>query len=201
MHWRGEANAPYEFGVKVSIVTTNARAPGGQFVACRGAAAQFLRQPHPARRHRLNRKTRRLDRVGLCRQGYRRHETRKILRRVFISVTNVACSGSLKKCDVARDRPPQAEDTSPLPKIAPAICQRLPIARRMQPAIRVWLRVPLPIPVEPSHASYLPISHARLREPLKAARIFWLRCRFIPFQRKPSRNLNATAQVGIRSKG
>ena len=32
MHWRGKANAPYEFGVKVSIVTTNARAPGGQFV-------------------------------------------------------------------------------------------------------------------------------------------------------------------------
>jgi hypothetical protein len=25
-------SAPYEFGVKVSIVTTNARAPGGQFV-------------------------------------------------------------------------------------------------------------------------------------------------------------------------
>jgi len=28
----GKANAPYELGVKVSIVTTNARAPGGQFV-------------------------------------------------------------------------------------------------------------------------------------------------------------------------
>jgi transposase, IS5 family len=27
----GKASAPYEFGVKVSIVTTNARAPGGQF--------------------------------------------------------------------------------------------------------------------------------------------------------------------------
>ncbi|MGB8365361.1 MAG: IS5 family transposase [Rhizomicrobium sp.] len=29
---KGKAAAPYEFGVKVSLVTTNARAPGGQFV-------------------------------------------------------------------------------------------------------------------------------------------------------------------------
>jgi IS5 family transposase len=29
---KGNASAPYEFGVKVSIVTTNARAQGGQFV-------------------------------------------------------------------------------------------------------------------------------------------------------------------------
>ena len=29
---KGKASTPYEFGVKASIVTTNARAPGGQFV-------------------------------------------------------------------------------------------------------------------------------------------------------------------------
>ena len=29
---KGKARAPYEFGVKASIVTTNRRAPGGQFV-------------------------------------------------------------------------------------------------------------------------------------------------------------------------
>src|ERR1044071_8309544 len=29
---KGKASAPYEFGVKASIATTNARAPGGQFV-------------------------------------------------------------------------------------------------------------------------------------------------------------------------
>jgi transposase, IS5 family len=29
---KGKARAPYEFGIKASIVTTNARAPGGQFV-------------------------------------------------------------------------------------------------------------------------------------------------------------------------
>ena len=37
---KGKASAPYEFGVKASIVTTNARAPGGQFVARQGAAGQ-----------------------------------------------------------------------------------------------------------------------------------------------------------------
>jgi IS5 family transposase len=29
---KGKASAPYEFGVKASLVTTHARAPGGQFV-------------------------------------------------------------------------------------------------------------------------------------------------------------------------
>lgn len=29
---KGEARPPYEFGIKASIVKTNARAPGGQFV-------------------------------------------------------------------------------------------------------------------------------------------------------------------------
>jgi transposase, IS5 family len=29
---KGKTSAPCEFGVKISIVTTNARAPGGQFV-------------------------------------------------------------------------------------------------------------------------------------------------------------------------
>jgi IS5 family transposase len=29
---KGKASAPYEFGVKAKVVTTNARAPGGQFV-------------------------------------------------------------------------------------------------------------------------------------------------------------------------
>jgi IS5 family transposase len=29
---KGKASAPYEFGVKASIVSTNVRAPGGQFV-------------------------------------------------------------------------------------------------------------------------------------------------------------------------
>src|SRR5215470_15118039 len=32
VHRQGQGHAPYEFGVKASIATTNARAPGGQFV-------------------------------------------------------------------------------------------------------------------------------------------------------------------------
>jgi hypothetical protein len=32
VHRQGKASAPYEFGVKASIATTNRRAPGGQFV-------------------------------------------------------------------------------------------------------------------------------------------------------------------------
>ena len=40
---KGKASAPYEFGVKVSIVTTNACAPGRSVRAtCQGAAAQSL---------------------------------------------------------------------------------------------------------------------------------------------------------------
>ena len=38
---KGKASAPYEFGVKVSIVTTNARTPDGQFVLhAKGLARQ-----------------------------------------------------------------------------------------------------------------------------------------------------------------
>src|SRR5207237_7028592 len=36
---KGKANAPYEFGVKASIVTTNGRAPGGPVRAARQSAA------------------------------------------------------------------------------------------------------------------------------------------------------------------
>jgi IS5 family transposase len=40
---KGNASAPYEFGVKVSIVTTNARAPGWSVrAACQGIARQSL---------------------------------------------------------------------------------------------------------------------------------------------------------------
>jgi transposase, IS5 family len=32
VHRQGKASAPYEFGMKASIVTNNRRAPGGLFV-------------------------------------------------------------------------------------------------------------------------------------------------------------------------
>ncbi len=46
---KGNASAPYEFGVKVSIVTTNARRPGRPVRAARqGAARQPVRRAYPA---------------------------------------------------------------------------------------------------------------------------------------------------------
>ena len=57
---KGKASAPYEFGVKASIVTTNARAPGRSIRAARqGAAGKPLRWPHARRRHRSHRKAHR----------------------------------------------------------------------------------------------------------------------------------------------
>ena len=50
---KGKASAPYEFGVKVSIVTTNGRAPGGQFVLhAKAAARQSIRRTYTSCRHR-----------------------------------------------------------------------------------------------------------------------------------------------------
>src|SRR5580698_5238334 len=50
---KGKASAPYEFGVKVSIVTTNARAPGGQFVLhakrCRAIPTMGTRSLPPSK--------------------------------------------------------------------------------------------------------------------------------------------------------
>ena len=86
-------------------------------------------------------------------------------------------------CDVAprsATSRPKATSTA-ISKIAPAM-PPTPSSRPLGCNFR-RIRGLLPIPCEPSRASP------------------GLRCRFIPFQRKPSRNLNATAQVGIRSKG
>src|SRR5205809_7828395 len=50
---KGKASAPYEFGVKASVVTTNARAPGGQFVLHARALPGNPYDGHNAgRRHR-----------------------------------------------------------------------------------------------------------------------------------------------------
>ena len=66
---RGKASAPYEFGVKASIVTTNARAPGGQFVLHARDARQSLRRSYLARHPRRHSEAHRPgDRARLCRQ-------------------------------------------------------------------------------------------------------------------------------------
>ncbi len=49
---KGKASAPYEFGVKASIVTTNARAPGGQFVL-HAKRCQAIPMTEPPPRPRL----------------------------------------------------------------------------------------------------------------------------------------------------
>src|SRR3979409_371376 len=83
---KGKARAPYEFGVKVSIVTTNACAPGGQFVLHAAALPGNPYDGHTLRAaiedtQRLT--GRRLERPYVD-KGYRGHAAPKP-RRVFIS--------------------------------------------------------------------------------------------------------------------
>ncbi|MGX0986958.1 IS5 family transposase [Bradyrhizobium japonicum] len=71
---KGKAAAPYEFGVKASIVTNNQRAPGGLFVLHACSLPDNPYDGHtPSQRHRAHREPHRLpDRTGLCRQGISR---------------------------------------------------------------------------------------------------------------------------------
>ena len=95
MHRQGKARAPYEFGVKASIVTTNARAPGGQFVLHATALPGNPDDGHTlgavidaTESYRLRRRVR-LD----AHKGYRGHNAANP-RRMFISGRNTACSAS-----------------------------------------------------------------------------------------------------------
>jgi IS5 family transposase len=72
---RGKASAPYEFGVKASIVTTNARAPGGQFVLHARAMPANPYDGHTLR-DILSEAHRPGDRARLCRQGISRPRRR-----------------------------------------------------------------------------------------------------------------------------
>jgi transposase, IS5 family len=83
---KGKANAPYEFGVKASIVTTNARAPGGQFVL---HASALPGNPYDG--HTLAAAIEATESLTGCAierayvdKGYRGHDTANP-RRVFIS--------------------------------------------------------------------------------------------------------------------
>jgi IS5 family transposase len=83
---KGKANAPYEFGVKASIVTTNARAPGGQFVL---HAVALPGNPYDG--HTLGKVIAATENLTGCAierayvdKGYRGHDTANP-RRVFIS--------------------------------------------------------------------------------------------------------------------
>jgi len=95
---KGKASAPYEFGVKASIVTTNARAPGGQFVL---HAKALPGNPYDG--HTLGGVIDATEKLTGCAierayvdKGYRGHDTTNP-RRVFISGQKRGVFGVIKR--------------------------------------------------------------------------------------------------------
>ncbi len=92
------ASAPYEFGVKVSIVTTNARAPGGQFVLHAKALPGNPYDGHTLRDviDQTQKLTGREIERAYVDKGYRGHDTQNT-RRVFISGQKRGVFGVIKR--------------------------------------------------------------------------------------------------------
>jgi IS5 family transposase len=95
---KGKASAPYEFGVKASIVGTNARAPGGQFVLHAKALSG-----NPYDGHTLAAVIADTEKLTGCEverayvdKGYRGHNTTNP-RRVFISRQKRGVFGVIKR--------------------------------------------------------------------------------------------------------
>lgn len=95
---KGKARAPYEFGVKASIVTTNARAPGGRFVL---HAAALPGNPYDG--HTLGAVIDATEKLTGCAvergyvdKGYRGHDAVNP-RRVFISGQKRGVFGVIKR--------------------------------------------------------------------------------------------------------
>jgi IS5 family transposase len=95
---KGKASAPYEFGVKASIVTTNACAPGGQFVL---HAKALPGNPYDG--HTLGGVIDATEKLTGCAierayvdKGYRGHDTVNP-RRVFISGQKRGAFGVIKR--------------------------------------------------------------------------------------------------------
>jgi len=95
---KGKASAPYEFGVKASIVTTNARAPGGLFVL---HAKALPGNPYDG--HTLGSIVEATEKLTGCAierayvdKGYRGHQT-KSPRRVFISGQKRGVFGAIER--------------------------------------------------------------------------------------------------------
>jgi IS5 family transposase len=95
---KGKASAPYEFGVKASIVTTNARAPGGQFVLHAKALPGNPYDGHTLRTviEDTERLTGRPIERAYVDKGYRGHDTANP-RRVFISGQKRGVFGVIKR--------------------------------------------------------------------------------------------------------
>lgn len=95
---KGKASAPYEFGVKVSIVTTNARAPGRQFVLHAKALPGNPYDGHTLRDviDQTQKLTGRQIERAYVDKGYRGHDTENP-RRVFISGQKRGVFGVIKR--------------------------------------------------------------------------------------------------------
>jgi IS5 family transposase len=95
---KGKASAPYEFGVKVSIVTTNARAPGGQFVLHTQALPGNPYDGHTLRPviEGTQRLTGREIERAYADKGYRGHDAPNP-RRVFLSGQKRGVFGTIKR--------------------------------------------------------------------------------------------------------
>src|SRR5712691_5931162 len=95
---KGKASAPYEFGVKASIVTTNARAPGGQFVLNAKALPGNPYDGHTlgAVIEATERLTGREIERAYVDKGYRGHDAPNP-RRVFISGQKRGVFGAIKR--------------------------------------------------------------------------------------------------------
>jgi IS5 family transposase len=95
---KSKTSAPYEFGVKVSIVTTNARAPGGQFMLHARALPD-----NPCDGHTLRDVIEDTQKLTGCEiersyvdKGYRGHDTENP-RRIFISGQKRGVCGVIKR--------------------------------------------------------------------------------------------------------
>jgi IS5 family transposase len=95
---KGKANAPYEFGVKASIVTSNGRAPGGQFVLHAKALPGNPYDGHTLRGiiEETQRLTGREIERAYVDKGYRGHATENP-HRVFISGQRRGVFGRIKR--------------------------------------------------------------------------------------------------------
>ena len=95
---KGKASAPYEFGVKASIVTTNARAPGGQFVLHAKTLPDNPYDGHTLRAaiEGTERLTGREIERAYVDKGYRGHDASNP-RRVFISGQKRGVFGAIKR--------------------------------------------------------------------------------------------------------
>lgn len=95
---KGKASAPYEFGVKASIVTTNARAPGGQFVLHAKALPGNPYDGHTLRDviAATEKLTGRSIERAYADKGYRGHDIENP-RRIFISGQKRGVFGVIKR--------------------------------------------------------------------------------------------------------